>query len=230
MKRAGVAGSPAAIGGLLVNHGEKLAFGLLAAFALTLAWWGIAAVRSESVRSDQTPAAIRSLAAAAEENIERVPKPPDGSLPNWKPLGPAIDPWRPGRVQLTDAPPPRAFLNRPLMAELTKRTKPAVFPLEDLQAVAGIAVLPDSQARRDPVNPGVPPPRPDLPPRPDEEDSRRRPGRGRPQPDRDQPAAGMFGLEGNPGPALAEPQQPGRVTPFVVVTGLIPAAKQQQEY
>jgi hypothetical protein len=43
-----------------------------------------------------------------------------------------------------------------------------------------------------------------------------------------------FGLEGGLAPemtpASAAPQQPGKITPFVVVTGLIPSAKQQQEF
>jgi hypothetical protein len=233
MKRPGISLSPAAIGGFFVNHGEKLAFGLVVAFALLLTWWGIDAVRSEAVGPDRTPKAVEQLARGAEENIERVRQVPPDRLPTRSPLPPLIDPWRPTTVEIAAAPPPRAFLDRPLFAELTKRTKPNVLPIEDLQAVAGIAVLPDPTARVD--GPELAPRLPDLSPPREDEPRRRPPPRGRDRDRNREAEGGMFGLEGGLAPELTEtfavePLPAGKITPFVVVTGLIPAAKQQQEY
>jgi hypothetical protein len=234
MKRPALSLNPSAIGGFFVHHGEKLGFGLIGLGALLLTWWGIDAVRSESVRSDRTPKAVSDLAEKATANIEQVRRVPAERMPARKPLAPVVNPWRPEQVTIADAPPPRAFLDRPLFAELTKRTKPDVFPIEDLRAVAGIAVVPDLQAAMQ--RPEIAPRQPDLPPAPEDE-PRRRPGRGR---DRGRERAGegeggLFGFEGGLAaemtePAGAEQQQPGKITPFVVVTGLIPAARQQREY
>jgi hypothetical protein len=223
--------NPAALGGFFLHHGEKLAFAAIGGFALLLAWWGIDAIRSQAVKPDRKPDAVASLAGQATANIDSVRKVPAERLPSRQPLEPVIDPWRPGQVKIAAAPTSGALLNRPLVAELSKRTKPDVFPIEDLRAVAGIAVLPDPMAqvggaqavRR----------QPDL--TPPGEDARRKPPRSKPKGRQQAGDESAFGLGGGLGgelvePAAAEPQQPGKITPFVVVTGLIPAAKQQQEY
>lgn len=222
--------NPATIGGFFLHHGEKLGFAAVGAFALLLAWWGIDAIRSQAVKPDRKPDAVAGLAGQAAANIDSVRKVPAERLPSRQPLQPMIDPWRPGQVKIAAAPTSRALLNRPLVAELSKRTKPDVFPIEGLRAVAGIAVLPDPDRQADARQ--VAPRQPDIPP-PDD-GSRRKPRtkpKGRQQAGDDT----AFGLGGGLGgeltePGAAEPQQPGKITPFVVVTGLIPAAKQQQEY
>lgn len=181
--------NPAALAEFLLRHVEKPVFAALAGLALMLVWWGIDAVRSQAVKPSRTPAAIAVLAEQATDNVARAGKPPVGLLPQHQPLRPTVDPWRSG--QATIAPPPTtpAVLSRPLVAELSKRTKPDVFPIEDLQAVAGIAVLP-------------------------------RPG-------------GLDPAARQPDPAdgTARPsQEPGAITPYVVVTGLIPTARQEEEF
>lgn len=237
MKKASL--NPAAIGSFFLNHGEKLAFAAVGAFSLLLAWWGVDAVRSQSVKPDRKPDAVATLAGQASANIDSVRKIPAERMPGRQPLQPAIDPWRPGQVKIAPAPAARPLLNRPLVAELSKRTKPEVFPIESLQAVAGIAVLPDPNARAG--DPEFGPRQPDLP-QPEDDPGRkppRGPARGKPRDrdrERDRERGGdgsAFGLEGGPAPELnvaAAPRQPGKITPFVIVTGLIPAAKQQQEY
>jgi hypothetical protein len=101
--------------------------------------------------------------------------------------------------------------------------------------VAGIAVLPDPTAlARGELPAGR---QPELQPLPEPEDPRRpaRPPRAR---GRDRDRAGEEGIFGGretmtPAgePAMPEePLPPGKITPFIVVTGLIPTALQQQEY
>lgn len=233
MKKPSISFSPAALKSFFVNHGEKIAFTVIGAFALMLSWWGIDAVRSQSVKQDRKPEAVSGLAAQASTNIEQVRKVPAERLPSREPLQPVIDPWRPQQVKIAAAPSPGAVFNRPLFAELSKRTKPDVFPIEELQAVAGIAVLPNPAAQAGGMELA---PRPaDLTPPPDQ-DPRRRPPRGRPPRGRELAGEGSpFGMEGAlapelAAPAMAAPQQPGKITPFVIVTGLIPAARQEQEF
>lgn len=226
--------SPAGISGLFVNHAEKLLFTAVGMLSLVLVWWGIDAVRSQAIALDRRPAAITELASQARTNIDLEPKVPADRLPKREPIAPLIDPWRPRQVTIAEPPANRSLLSRPLFAELTKRTKPDVFAIESLRAVAGIAVLPDPQADAAGADPA-----PQLPDRapPPEEDPRRRPPRGRTRGrDRDQPPdGGLFGLGGGPpleapGMAATEPRQSGIIKPFVVVTGLIPAARQLAEY
>ena len=232
MKKPTISLNPAAIGGFFVNHGEKVAFAAIGAFALLLAWWGIDAVRTQAVKPDRKPDAVGSLASQATANIDSVRKVPAERLPSRAPLPPAIDPWRPQQVKIAPAPAAGALLDRPLFAELSKRTKPDVFPIEQLRAVAGIAVLPDPAAQAG--GPELTPRQPDLIP-PPEEDRRRRPPRGRLPQGREMAGEGSpFGLEGGftpeLTPATTAPPQPGKITPFVIVTGLIPTLKQQQEF
>lgn len=232
MKKPKVSFSPAAIGAFFVNHGEKVVFACVGAFALLLAWWGIDAVRTQTVKPDRKPDAVASLATQATTNIGSVRKVPPERLPSRDPLPPAIDPWRPQQVKITAAPPSTTLLDRPLFTELSKRTKPDVFAIEDVRAVAGIAVLPNPAAQGG--GPEFAPRQPDLAP-PPQEDPRGRPPRGRPPRGRETAGeASPFGLQGGLTPEMtptaAAPQQPGKITPFVVVTGLIPTLKQQREF
>jgi len=231
MSRINMAG----IGSGLLNHGEKIAYALLAVFAVLLIWWGVGA---ESVGPTRQPEELEKLARAAGENIVRVENVPADRLPERRPMAPRVEPWRPQQVKIAAAPPTPALFDRPLFAELTKRSRPEVFPIEGLRAVAGVAVLPDPAAA---VGGGMLQPpamiRPPLPPEPEAGRPERGPGRrprGRPG-DRgnDETLFGGFGPLGpEPEMALAseQPQEPGTVTPFVVVTGLIPAARQIAEY
>ncbi|MFM7138477.1 MAG: hypothetical protein ACKO1M_15655, partial [Planctomycetota bacterium] len=232
MNKPKMALSPAAIGGFFVNHGEKVAFAAIGAFALLLAWWGLDAVRIQGVKPDRMPEAISGLASQATSNIDSVRKVPAERLPSRAPLPPAIDHWRPQQVKIAPAQAVGTLLNRPLVSELSKRTKPDVFPIDQLRAVAGIAVLTDPAAQAGGAD--LAPRQPDLVPPPQEE-PRRKPARGKPPRGRD-PAgeSSSFGLDAGLTPELTPatvaPPQPGKITPFVIVTGLIPVAKQQQEY
>lgn len=222
--------SPAAIRDFFVAHGEKVACAAVGAFALLLAWWGIDAIRTQAVKLDRKPDAVTSLAARASENIDNNRKVPAERLPSRAALPPAIDPWRPQQVKIAPAPSAGLLLDRPLFAELSRRSKPDVFPIDSLRAVAGVAVLPDPAAPAG--GPESAPRQPDLAP-PLAEDPRRWPPRGRPPRGREMAGEGSpFGLEGGLTPELAPAAavQAGKITPYVVVTGLIPTLKQQQEF
>jgi len=219
------------IGEFLLRHVEKIVFALLAVFAIVLIWWGLGA---EWVSPTRRPEELDKLVRAAETNIARVTSVPAERVPERRPLEPRLKPWRPQQVTIAAAPQAAALLDRPLLGEQTKRSKPAVFQIEDLQAVAGVAVFPDPAAgfaAGGLMRPPMPEPRqPDRDRRPDRG---RRPG----QRDRDREDGGsMFGEFGEAMPVagdamgMTEPQQPGTVTPFVVVTGLVPAARQIAEY
>lgn len=233
MKKPALSLNAAGIGGFFMAHGEKLLLAAVGALSLLLVWWGIDAVRSRAISQDRGPAAIAELATQAKANIVLDQKVPADRLPSRQPIAPLIDPWRPQQVQVVKPPENRPLLNRPLFAELTKRTKPDVFALADLRAVAGIAVLPDPRA--DQLGADLGPPVPEPAPSPEEKPGRR-PGKprggGR---DREAPPdGGLFGLGGPPmnlppqGDVAA--RQRGIVEPFVVVTGLVPAARQRAEY
>jgi hypothetical protein len=229
--------NPAALTGFFVRHGEKPLFALFCLLGLMMIWRGIDTVRSQAVDRGRTPEAVAELARQAAANIERSEQLPRDRLPDVPPLPPRVDPWRPQQVKIAEVSAGRAVFNPPLFSELTKRTRPEVFPITDLEAVAGIAVLAEPSAP-----PGGQQPagrQPDLAPPQEPEDQRRpaRPQRGRGR-NRDQaPEEGIFG----PGPGgvaqqagdPAQPEKPvlpGNVTPFIVVTGLIPAARQLEEY
>jgi hypothetical protein len=222
----------AAIKRFLLHHGEKPVVAVLGLLAALLVWWGIDALRSQSVDRNHTPQFVDELAGKATIHIGTAKQVPTDRLPPLKPLSPRLDPWRPQQVKIAAAPAAPAVFDRPLRAELTKRTQPAVFPIADLQAVAGIAVLPDPRgANRDAAAMATRPA--DTAPAP-EEPRGGRPPRRRPKP-RDQAGEGLFSGGELSGPMAVdlppdEPLMPGRVTPFIVVTGLIPTARQQAEF
>ena len=230
----------AAIKRFLLHHGEKLVVAVLGLLAALLVWWGIDALRSQSVDRNHTPQFVDELAGKATNYIGTAKQVPTDRLPPLKPLSPRVDPWRPQQVKIADAPAAPAVFDRPLLAELTKRTKPTVFPIADLQAVAGIAVLPDPRAvNRDAVNRdaaamAIRPTDTLQAPVETEQPRGGRPPRRRPQ-SRDQAGGGLFSGGDLSGPMAVdhppdEPLMPGRITPFIVVTGLIPTARQQAEF
>ncbi len=225
--------SPAAAGSFFVNHGEKVVVALFGAFALLMIWWGVSATRVHGVDSTRTPAAVEGLARQAAEHIDASGSVRDDKVPRVVPLAPRVDPWRPQQVKLADAPSRPLVFDRPMYAELTKRTKPEVFPISDLQAIAGIAVFVDPTAKERgrvarPAQPLAPPP----PPPPTRTPPRRPAPRGTTPPEGEGPG---FGIDAHAGPMVAdvpedEPVGPGRIAPFVIVTGLIPTQKQQEEF
>jgi hypothetical protein len=222
MKRPSLKFDKDAILGFLLNHCEKLVVGLIGLIGLGLAWNGVNALRLKSVRSDQTPEAVSQLTTQTVQHIDAATKPPANTIRKGGDLAATIDPWRPQQVKIAPAPEMSLF-DRPLVQELAKRAKPDVLPIEDLRAIAGVAVLPDATdpaAMMQPPRrgPAIDAPAPEPPPR--------RPGGRRPKPGEEQvPEQPPAEFD----PAMAGAQR-AKVVPYVLVTGLIPAAKQQDEY
>ena len=214
MKMPGITFDKEAVGGFLLRHGEKFVVVAVGLAAVGLAWGGIQTVQTKSASAQQRPEEILRRAREAAGHIDREQALPAGEKRAGPPLATAIDPWRAPTVA---EPPPLAPLLPPLFPEFAKRTQPAVFPIENLRAVAGLMVLP---AKEEPaaVEPAAEEPAPAEKPK--------RPKRGRDS----EPAAA------EPVPDVAAPAEGpdarprGRITPYVVVTGLIPYAKQAAEY
>ena len=222
---------------LFIRHGEKLAVVVVGLVALWLLWGSVHALQSLAVKDTQTPKAVDDAATQARGHIDREAQPPADLRPPREPLARGIDPWRMPLVpwwagssapRLSIAKPPvLAALDQPLFKEFAKRSRPDVLPVEDLRAVAGLAILPAAVAAGGPgaavlQPPVAEPPKPTKP-------AAGQGGRPRPGgdllgvgPDR-MPVAGMQ-------PAGGAAAEPGRIVPYVVVTGLIPVRKQQEEY
>jgi hypothetical protein len=226
MKRPSLTFDKDAILGFLLNHCEKMVVAVVGLLALGLAWGGLNALRLKAAGKDQTPEAISRLTADTVRHIDAAAKPPADTSRKGGELALAIDPWRPQQVKIA-TPPQASVLDRPLFQELAKRAKPSVLPIEDLRAVAGVAVFADQAdpnammpmgggpagfGRPAELGPDAekPPTRPGKP---------RRPKKGE-EPEVEQPAM--------PDPASMMPR--GKVVPYVVVTGLLPVAKQRAEF
>jgi hypothetical protein len=229
MKRPSLKFNKDAIATFLLNHCEKLVVGVVGLVALGLAWGGLNALRLKAVGKDETPEAVSRLTADTIRHIDAAAKPPADTSRKGGELALTIDPWRPQQVKIAAAP-QATILDRPLFQELGKRAKPSVLPLEDLQAVAGVAVFADQTDPNAmmpmgrgpggfgrPADPGIDAERP-APQRPGRQ---RRPKRGEEQPV-EQPPMPEFN------PAMALPR--GKVVPYVIVTGLVPVAKQRDEF
>ncbi|MFM9058977.1 MAG: hypothetical protein ACKOSQ_07635 [Planctomycetaceae bacterium] len=219
-----------AVPDLLVRHGEKIVVTVVGLAGLWLVWGGVHALRSLTVKDTQTPEAVDRAATQARGHIERDAQPPADLLPPREPLARAIDPWRTPLVPwwtgtaapvLTIAKPPvLAALDRPLFNELAKRSRPEVLPLEDLRAVAGVAVLPVTTPT---AEPGGAAPRPPVAAPPAGKGTKPRAGR--------DPLAGGPEATTPDATAGAVPDvERRRIVPYVVVTALIPVKKQQEEY
>ena len=139
------------IGGVFLQHGEKLGFLVFALLGGWLMWGGISAILTKRPTSDILPAAISSQAQEAETHVRQsTPLPEEkrtsgaagrvaGQLAAW--TKPTVNP-----------PAEFAVLNKPLFNAFEKRTKPDVFPVEDLYVASGVAVLPKpGAARREPA-------------------------------------------------------------------------------
>ncbi|MFM7035352.1 MAG: hypothetical protein ACKOYJ_09290 [Planctomycetia bacterium] len=189
----------------LLAHGEKIVVGIVLLLALWLVWIGISSIRSDVAAEAMKPDKIVSQSQEALTHIDKEPNPPKDKLIQSSDLPGTFAAWKsPG-----DQNPRKPILSRPLFEDRARRTRPDVFAVEDLQAVSGIAVLAKPV---DPANPG----------------GRDQKPRFRPA----QPADPLGGIGPNPADKLdpAERVPPGTIVPYVVVTGLIPHAKQTDEY
>lgn len=189
-----------------VNHFEKIIVGIVLLLALWLAWGGISTMRTGSVNDTLQPDAIVSKAKKALEHIDATPSPPPEKLAEPSDLALAFDTWTlPGDKDLR-----KPVLSRPLFNELARRTKPDVFAIEELQAVPGVTVLAKAVDPQAVGDRGAKP-------------------RFRPPRAAEDPLAGM-------GPGAADQLDPaesvphGKIVPYVIVTGLVPYAKQFDEY
>ena len=184
MKRPSISFDKEAIVDFLLRHAEKFLLAIIGLAAVGLAWGGVDAVRSKSVAAQQRPEAVARQVGDAAVHVDREKTAPAAEKWSGAPLATTIDPWRKPTVA---EPPPLSLLDRPLFEDFAKRSQPDVLPIEDLQAVAGLAVLPAKQPAADPA-------------------------------------------AGQPQPGAGVDQSQGSITPYVVVTGLIPAARQAAEY
>jgi hypothetical protein len=213
MKAPAMKFDAAAIGDFFLHHCEKFIVVIVGLGALALLWGGLDAVGAKSVRPEQTPQAIEAIAEKAVRHVDAQPKPPENTVVEGGRLEAAIDPWRPQQVKMAPAPDEQLVIDRPLFQELSKRSKPEVLPIEDLQAVAGIAVMPDTG---DPNAARV------ADPAPAADDAAQKPRRrNRPERRPQEPSPAQNAVAGGPR---------ARVVPYVVVTGLVPVTKQRDEF
>lgn len=213
--------SLAGIQEFMLRHGEKFVVAGLGLFALSLIGGGLNALRLKSAQQSQTPQAIKNLTDEAVRHIGATTEPPQEIVHPKGELAKALEPWRPQHLKLPAAS-SEMVLSRPFTQDIVKRGKPEVFPIEDLRAIAGVTVLPDPAAAAAFGGEG-------LGAMPEDGRPRRRP----------RPGSERAGAEGAPpaGPSdmftpteQTVPEVPGRVTQYVVVTGLVPVAKQRAEF
>ena len=213
---------------LLLAHGDKVVVGLLSLLAAGIAWGGIDAIRLKSASTQRLPKTLTDTATQAEVHINRLEKPTDEIRVKTEPLANRVQKWQAPEIAPVASVP---VFDQPLFQELAKRTKPEVFPIERLTATAGLAVLAVGDRQAEQGRPAEAAARPAAEPANPAAD-RRGGRRGGANP------ADPFGGFGEPAappqPGGFQPQQAsmprGKIVPFVVVTGLVPLAKQQQEY
>jgi hypothetical protein len=225
MKRPSISLDKDAILDFFLRHVEKIVVAAIAVLACGMVLGGINAIRTMPAGPDQLPKAIVDASKSATSHIQSSKQPPADALKNSE-LTKLIDPWRSPEIA---GPPPLPLWNKPLFEERTKRTGPEVFPIEDLRAVAGVALFPakDNPAVAVAGNPA------DVEPAPKQK--RKRPGpAGDQQRGFDGAVPPGFGPEF--GGQAAPPGAPqaavvrGRLVPYCIVTGLIPVAKQAGDY
>lgn len=218
MKRPSISLNKEAILDVVVRHAEKVAVALVVLLACGLVWGGIDAVRTMTAGPEQLPKAITDAASQASSHMQAVKQPPVDAVKNPE-LTKLIDPWRMPEIV---GPPPLPLWNKPLFEERSKRTGPEVFPIEDLRAVAGVALFPakENSAASPALNPA------DVEPGFGKKPANRGRRAGGRQPDFEGAVPPGFGSE------LARPQTGarGRLVPYCIVTGLIPVAKQAGDY
>jgi hypothetical protein len=203
MKLPGVTFSKDALVAFLLNHVEKIVVAVIGLLALLLAWNGISALRLKSAAADRQPQAIVALANQTMQHIDAEPNPPAEAVRRAGELATLIDPWRASQVAVA-APPEMAPLSRPTVATFTMRGEPRVLPIEDLQTVAGVAVVKDQMAEQA-ANAFAAPPSVDP--------------------------SGMQSATESGNPDYDEPvKRFEKLVPCVVLVGLVPAAKQRAEF
>ena len=223
MKAPRIAFDKDAILSFLLSHGEKVIAALVGIAALALAWGGLGAMRSLRPTAEQQPQAIIADADTTAKHIEAVKIAPDDELTSEKGLADTVAQWLSPKIAVA---PPLAIFNKPLFGELARRSGPDILPIEDLRAVAGVAVL---ALKPKPVGDRPVPERPlnldaNSPAKPGK--TPRGGGRGGPpQPVPPVPPDNV-GLMPQTDPNARQ----GKIVPYVLVTGLIPVAKQQEEY
>ncbi len=226
MKRPSISVNKEAILDFFLRHVEKFVVALIAVLACGMVWGGISAVRTMPAGPGQLPKAITDAAGRATSHIQAAKQPPADAVKHPQ-LTKLIDPWRSPEIA---GPPPLPLWNKPLFEERSKRTGPEVFPIEELRAVAGVALFPakDNPAGRAADGPV------DVEPPPKKKREKRggRAGTQQPVPEGGLPPgfgpefAGQIGLPGSPQAAAVR----GRLVPYCIVTGLIPVAKQEGDY
>ena len=220
MKAPRIAFNKDALLTFLLGHGEKLVAVMVGLVACALVWGGVSALRNMRPTPEQQPEAIVADAATTAEHIEAVKIAPDDELTSEKGLADTVAQWLSPKITPM---PPQVVFNKPLFGELARRSSPDILPIEDLRAVAGVAVMarkpkpvgdrpvPDRPLNLDANNA----PKPGKPPRGG--------GRGGPMPPQP-PNMGVMPPQTDPNAIQ------GKIVPYVLVTGLIPVVKQQQEY
>ncbi|MFM8803864.1 MAG: hypothetical protein ACKOK8_08145, partial [Planctomycetia bacterium] len=138
MKAPRVAFNKDAVLSFLLSHGEKVVAAIIGLAACGLAWGGVSALRGMRPSQEQQPESLVADAAATAKHIEEVKIVPDDELTSEKGLAKTVARWLSPKVE---PPPPHALLNKPLFAELARRSSPEILPVEDLRAVSGVAVL-----------------------------------------------------------------------------------------
>jgi len=227
MKAPRIAFSKDALLSFLLRHGEKVVAAMVGLAACGLAWGGIGVLRTMRPKPEQLPQAIIADAATTAEHIEAVKIAPDDELTSEKGLAATVAQWLSPKIEPVQSQP---VFNKPLFGELARRSSPDILPIEDLRAVAGVAVLalkpkpigdrpvPDRPLNLDANNAA----KPAKPPR----------GGGRVgpmQPQQSQQSQQSPEM-GSMAPQTDPNASQGKIVPYVIVTGLIPIVKQQEEY
>jgi hypothetical protein len=217
-----------AVGAFFMAHGEKIGVAVVGLVALMLAWGALGAVRSRTLSSERRPEVLRQKVEQAEQNIDREKAvPAEMMVALDTTLSGELEPWRDARPAEAKN---LALLDRPLFDAATKRTRPDILPIEDLRAVAGVAVIaqPMAPGMGTAMDPGVPgfPTAPEPAPEPGPLSRRQRGRRGAQTPE----PMMEPGMEAGMGMMPQGPTERVKVVPYVVVTGLIPAGKQLEEY
>lgn len=221
MKRPSVTFDKDAILAFLLTHGEKIGVAAVAVIACGLAWGGVNAARTQAATRAQQPKAIEDQANLAAAHIVEAKQPPAEELRRSN-LAKSIEPWRRPDVR---RPHSATLFNKQLFDEKAKRSKPEVFPIEELRAVAGVAFMAEPKGGA----PGRNPADVDAPEDPDGEPAGPKRRRSKPSGQAGKPDPAPEANESGPG-VIPRQVTRGRLVPYCVVTGLIPFSKQTADY
>jgi hypothetical protein len=245
MKKPKISLSKESIVDFFLNHGEKLVVGLFAALACTLVWGGIDAVRTKPAKREQLPTVIAEQAGRTLKHIGESKAPPAETTKRPS-LAKLVEPWRENVVATPAA--PRLF-NAPLSDEKAKRVAPEVLPIVDLRVLPGWAVIAVAQdpnqmmgmqemttdndkdkendkSKKKQKGKGADPAEVTITP------GAAMKGRNKLQGGSPMGPMGpmMGGGEGGSMMAMAPPVMPGKIIPYCLVMGLVPANAQQEAF